>query len=148
MQSLMDKQENYLRKRLHVLISKAGIDKDGLLDLLEQYNATSSRELDSYQLLELCSNIEKITMPSAIEMDRARKRLIASIGAWLRALNQEENIHKIKAIACRAASKDKFNSIGKERLNSLYYAFVNKTKDLQFVNNLTAEELSYLTLSN
>jgi len=148
MQNLIDKQEKYLRKRFHILLSQAGIDKEGKLDLLESYNATSSTELDAYQLMELCSKIEKIAVPGIIEMDRARKRLIAAIGAWLRALNQIENIHRIKAIACRAAGKREFNSIPKERLTSLYYAFVNKTKDLQFVEELTTEELNFLTISN
>lgn len=148
MQKLIDKQEKYLRKRFHILLSQAGIDNDGMLDLLEGYNVTTSRDLDAYQLLELCTRIERTSIPSFIEMDRARKRLIAAIGAWLRTLNYTENIANIKAIACRAAGTDDFNRISKERLTSLYYAFVNKTKDLKFVEDLTAEELSYLTISN
>lgn len=148
MDTVTDKNEKYLRKRFHILLSKAGIDKEGKLDMLESYNATSSSDLDSDQLQVLCNKLEKIAMPNAAEMDRYRKGLIAAIGAWLRALNQEEGINKIKAIACRASGKEHFNQISKERLISLYYAFVNKRKDLQFVEDLTTEELAFLTLSN
>ncbi len=148
MQTIMDKQEKYLRRRFHILLGQAGIDVEGKLDLLSGYGAESSLELNAHELLELCDTIEKLTRPDAAEMDRLRKRLIAAIGAWLRAMRREENINNIKAIACRAGHAKSFNRITKDRLNSLYYAFRNKTKDMKFVDELTSEELSFLTLSN
>lgn len=144
----MDKQEKYLRRRFHILLGQAGIDVEGKLDLLSGYGAESSLELDAHQLLELCNTIEKMTRPDAAEMDRLRKRLIAAIGAWLRVMNRDENIATIKGIACRASKAKSFNRISKERLTSLIYAFNKKTKDMKFVDELTSEELSFLTLSN
>ncbi|MBN1652025.1 MAG: hypothetical protein JW857_11895 [Bacteroidales bacterium] len=148
MKTTMDHNEGYLRKQFYMLLSKAGIEHKNKIQFLAKYNVTSEYSLDAHQLLSLCNDVEKIAFSAAAEMDKYRKGLIAAIGAWLRAMNQEENIGKIKSIACRAAGKESFNSISKERLRSLYYAFVKKRKDLQFVTELTSEELSYLTFNN
>jgi len=148
MQTIMDQFEKNLRRRFHILLSQAALGKEDKLDLLSGYGATSSSDLDAHQLLELCNTIEKLMQPDAAEMDRLRKRLIAAIGAWLRIMGREENINIIKAIACRAGKAKSFNRISKERLISLYSAFVHKKKDMRFVNELTSEELSHLTLSN
>lgn len=148
MQTIMDKQEKYLRRRFHILLGQAGIDVEGKLDLLSAYGAESSLELNAHQLLELCSTIEKLTRPDAEIMDKLRKRLIAAIGAWLRVMGRDENIGVIKGIACRAAKTKSFNRISKERLTSLIYAFNKKSKDMKFVDEITSEELNYLTFSN
>ena len=42
----------------------------------------------------------------------------------------------VKAIACRAAKEDNFNKIPAERLTSLYNAFLNAQKDLNFAKRL------------
>lgn len=81
------------------------------------------------------------TQPKTDEMDKARKRLIAAIDAYLRELKQESNIALIKSVACRAAKYDNFNSIPVERLRSIYNAFVQRTKDMKTVDKLTLELL-------
>ena len=148
MQTVMDKQEKYLRRRFHILLGQAGIDEEGKLDLLSSYGVSSSLHLGAHELLELCATVEKLSRPDAAEMDKLRKRLIAAIGAWLRAMGREENAAVIKGIACRAARVKSFNRISKDRLNSLIYAFNKKSKDIKFVEELTNEELNYLTFSN
>ncbi len=148
MQTIMDKQEKYLRRRFHILLGQAAIGQEGKLDMLSSYDAVSSLELDAHQLLELCNTLEKLIRPNEAEMDKLRKRLIAAIGAWLRAMNREESIAMIKGIACRAARTKSFNRISKERLISLKYAFNKKSKDMKFVDELTSEELNYIAFSN
>lgn len=82
------------------------------------------------------------TQPKTDEMDKARKRLIAAIDAYLRELKQQEpNIALIKSIACRASQNKDFNHIPLERLRSLYNAFVQRTKDMKTVDKLTLELL-------
>ncbi|MDR2836528.1 MAG: hypothetical protein LBV69_10135 [Bacteroidales bacterium] len=73
-----------------------------------------------------------------IELDKWRKRLIASIGGWLKLTNQTGNneIEQIKKIACNASGFAKFNEIPKQRLISLYYAFNQKQKDIKKVNDI------------
>lgn len=73
----------------------------------------------------------------ADEMDRWRKRLIASIGGWMRLSGKEGGIEAIKAVACRAAGKGDFNAIPKGQLVSLYNAFLQKQKDVKNVNTIT-----------
>lgn len=152
MQTLLDKQKNYLIKKFHILLGQAGLDNEDKLSILKPYGVTSSRDeaLSVHDLLDICNKLEKIICPDAGEMDRWRKRLIAAIGAWLRAMNKEENMNVIKAIASRAAGhEDKsFNSIPLERVRSLYYAFSKKTKDLKTVEWLTREEIEYSTWTN
>lgn len=70
------------------------------------------------------------------EMNQWRKRLIASIGGWMRLSGKEGGIEAIKAVACRAAGKSDFNNIPKGQLVSLYNAFLLKQKDIQTVKNL------------
>jgi response regulator of citrate/malate metabolism len=58
------------------------------------------------------------------------------------------NIDEVKSIATNASGAECFNSITKERLQSLYYAFNNKTKDLNNVAEMTQEQVDYLTTLN
>ena len=140
--------EKYLLKRLHTLLGRLGFDKEAKRDmLLSNYGVTSSADLTSKQLAELCDNLECQLNPQKKELDKYRKRLIAAIGGWLTKQSKENDIRQIKAIACRAAETKAFNDIPLERLRSLYSAFTNKQKDLKFVDNLTNLEVevsSYL----
>jgi hypothetical protein len=148
MQTFTETEHKRLVKKFHALLSRYGIDNDTKLDILQQYSTDSSTHLTNAQLLDVCASLERANSPEAAELDRGRKRLIAAIGGWLRAMNRAENINLIKRIACRASGKASLNAIPKEQLNSLYYAFKKKSKDLQMVENLTIEELDILTLAN
>ena len=127
---------------------KYGITESEKRAMVASYGATSSRELDAHDLLDLCNRIEKANAPKMADFDKWRKRVIAAIFGWKKALGQPSNINEVKAIACRAAQADRFNDIPMERLRSLYHAFKNKVKDLQFVNELTVDELDYMTFVN
>lgn len=149
MLTIMDKEKNRYLKRFHTLLSKVDGDKDQIKEtILESFGVHSSRDLDAHELLEACVALEGEISPRTADYDKWRKRLIASIGGWLSAMNRESNIDVIKAIACRAAGVGNFNRIPVERLRSLYYAFTKKQKDLEFVEGITREELDFLTALN
>lgn len=149
MQTTIDKQRNMLLKRYHVLLGKLKIDNDQKLMILAQYGVESGKEMTIDQLTDLCMRLDVMLNPAVMEMDKWRKRVIAVIGAWLRALNKDGgNIHLITAIAARSAGKKTFNEIPEERLRSIYYAFKNKMKDMEFVKEITSEEINLLTLQN
>lgn len=139
--TLMDKQQKYLLKKFHTLCGRAGLDATAKRAMVEGCGVESSRELSVQDLLALCNAIDRMTRPDAAELDKYRKRLIAAIFAWRKAMGQVSNMNEVKAIACRAAQADRFNAIPLERLRSLYYAFGKKTKDMAFVEQLTADEL-------
>ncbi|HLW09755.1 MAG TPA: hypothetical protein VKX35_05100 [Fermentimonas sp.] len=146
--TLMDKQQKLLLKKFHTLCGKAGIAEDHKRAMYAAFGVTSSRDLSARDLLDLCDKIDRQMKPDADELDKWRKRLIASIFAWRKAMSSETSMIEVKAIACRASNAKYFNSIPLERLRSLYYAFTKKAKDLDFVEQLTIEELNYITHVN
>lgn len=138
-----------LIRKYHTLAGKIGMSDDDKRAMLHQaYGVTSSTELRMAELQQVCVSLEHIANPKLEKMDKARKRLIAAIFAWRKALHMPTNIAEVKAIACRAAKKDYFNQIPLEALRSLYYAFLKKTKDLQFVEHMTSETLEHLIINN
>lgn len=148
MQTFIEKQERALRKKLHVLLGKAGVGEDGKQAIYASYGVASSKELNAYELMELCNKLAKDTDPRLAELDRARKRLMAAIGSWMRAMGMLVNGDKIKAVACRAAQRERFNDIPMEQLRSLYAAFLKKQKDFERVEELTAEKAAQLARLN
>lgn len=141
MQTIMDKTKTLLLKKFHTMCGKAGVSEYGKREMIAAYGVTSSRDLTARELVELCDQIDRMMNKAAEEADKWRKRVIASIFGWRKAMGKETSMTEVKAIACRAADAEYFNAIPLERLRSLYYAFSKKTKDLQFVEQLTADEL-------
>lgn len=146
--TLIDKQQKLLLKKFHTLCGKAGVSQDEKRALVESYGHISSKELTAHELIDLCEKLDRMMRPDLAEMDKYRKRLIASIFAWREAMGDKANMAEVKAIACRAGSAKNFNAIPLERLRSLYNAFAKKTKDLTTVEDLTAEELNYKSWVN
>jgi len=142
MNTTQTKTHANLLKKYHTLCTKLGMSKDEKDQLLTAYGVGSSTRLTISQLKELTAKLEALHKPKQAQGDKWRKRLIAAIDGWLRAMNHEPNIDLIKSIACRAAGSGKrFNEIPLEQLRSLYYAFKNKSKDLKKVDLLTAEQM-------
>jgi hypothetical protein len=139
MQTLLEKQKTGLIKRFHTLLGKAGMDNEQKLAILAQYGVESSKDLSAYELLELCNKLDKMSNPQLLELDLWRKRLIAAIGAYLRATDVVvgNEITLIKKIACIAAKKTEFNQIPLDRLKGLYNAFKNREADILTINKLT-----------
>jgi cell division septum initiation protein DivIVA len=145
----IEKQKNQLLKRFHVLLGQLGGDaRDAKEAILDSFGVQSSRDLDVHDLLDICDNLEMVLDPRKKSSETLRRRLMAAIGGWLRAMNREESAELIKAIACQAARVNEFNKITDERLRSLYYAFNKKTRDMAFVGDMTGAELNYLTSVN
>ena len=132
---IMDKVQRDLIRKYHAVAHEAGLSDAEKNAILECYGVTSSRDLSQHQLIDV---IASISSRMDVLRDRLRKRLIASIGRYLRTIGYEENIHTIKATAERAAGCP-FNRIPPERIRSLTYAFNHKVRDLEMVETLTKE---------
>lgn len=143
MKTITEKTKTLLVKKFHVLLGKAGIDNEGKRELLAAYGVGSTLDLDTRELLDLCERIECMMDERKKQENAWRKRVIACLFAWCKAMGTNATMDYVKAIACRSAEADHFNDIPLERLRSIYYAFCKKTKDLQFAEQLTADELSY-----
>jgi hypothetical protein len=148
MQTFTETEKNRLIRKFHALMSKAGIGQAGKEGILAGYGVESTRDLTPVQLIEICAAIDLQMNPQLEEIDKARKRLMAAIGGWLRAMGRAENTKIITGIACRASGKERFNDIPMEKLRSLYSAFTKKKKDLAFVEKMTADSLEELTVKN
>ncbi len=136
MATFTEKQKNGLIKKFHTLLGKNGIGADGKEAILSGYGVESSKDLEISELVDICEILDKKANPSFYDADVWRKRVIAAIGGYLRSMGKEQNIDLIKSIACRAASRDRFNDIPTERLKSLYNAFKHRKNDVEFAGAL------------
>ncbi len=132
----MDKVQRDLIRKYHAVAASAGLSESERYAILSSYGVESSRDLTQHQLIDV---IATISSNLNVHQDRLRKRLIASIGRYLRTAGYDENIETIKATAVRASGYDSFNKIPPERMRSLIFAFNHKVRDLESVNEITKE---------
>ena len=139
---VMDKIHKDLLKKYHTLAGQLGMTDEDKRALLSQYNVGSSVDLSQHELVDVCACLSREIerRDGHQSMDALRKRLIAVIGKYLKACGKNEvNISYIKATACRAAEIKEFNRIPRERLRSLYGAFMLKLKDINRVEAMYKE---------
>ncbi|MDR0872537.1 MAG: hypothetical protein LBN27_03585 [Prevotellaceae bacterium] len=138
-----------LIKKFYTLCSRLSIGNDAKeLLLIDNFGVISSRYLSVGQLIMICDHLERQLNPELQELDKLRKRLIASIFAWGKSMGIGMDMVKVKKIAARAAKRTDFNDIPKEQLRSLYAAFNKKKKDLNTVEEFTADMIKYLSTYN
>lgn len=137
----MDSIHRGLLKKFHTLCGVLHIDEEGKHAIVESYGVESSRDIDTHDLVDLCAKLsaQASQRGGAGELDKLRKRVMASIGGYLKSVGRESNATVIKAIACRATGHEEFNKIPKERLRNLIALFNNKVKDAKSVAALTEE---------
>lgn len=139
---VMDQIQKDLLKKYHTLAGQLGMTDEDKRALLSQYNVESSRDLTQHQLIDVCACLSREIerRDGHQSMDALRKRLIAVVGKYLKACGKSDvTISYIKATACRAAGIREFNRIPRERLRSLYGAFMLKLKDIKRVEAMYKE---------
>lgn len=145
----MDKQANALIKKLHALTGKAGMNEESYRAFLwDNYKVTSSKELNVYELTEACGKLDKLADPKLAEIDVWRKRVLASVLNYMRAMGLAEDMNRAKSIATRAAKVEYFNAIKTDQLRSIYSAFNKQTKDIESVEAFTREIVSNMKTLN
>lgn len=148
MKATCDRQQAWLLKRFHTLCTRIGLNVDEKAALISGFSVESSRELSISQLQQICDALDRKLNPDLIEIDKWRKRVIASVNGWLTLTSQSGSIEKIKGIACRATGYKSFNEIPKDRLINIYYSFLKKQHDFKTVGGIVKEELETLTYLN
>lgn len=128
-------EKKQLIKRWHSILNSLGIDNTTKQILLAQYGVSSSTELEVWQLKQLCNSLQKDD-----PRDAARKRLLKILKDWAQLKGIREDIEYLKGIAERAASNMSFNRISLSRLNSLYNAFLQQSKDIRTAKQLSANQ--------
>lgn len=140
-----DTTKKRLLRKFHGTCAKAGLSGEDKTTLLASFDVESSKDLSIGQLNYINRILEKQANP---EGDRERKRVIASIGGWLRKCSIEHDIKTIKAIACRASDCSDFNKIPLSKLRAIYYEFRNKQRVKVGANTTKEEILNNLKLCN
>lgn len=135
----MDKIHRDILKKFHTLCSVLGLTDAEKRAIVESYGVESSRDMDTHDLINVCGKLsaQANEKTGTGDMDKLRKRVMASIGSYLKATGRESNAAVIKGIACRATGHADFNKIPRERLRNLVAAFNNKVKDAQAVSDIT-----------
>lgn len=148
MATLMDLEQKRLLKKFHTLLAKAGVDAAGKEAILAGYGVESSKELSAYELLEVCNKLDKMSNPKAAELDKWRKRVIASIFSYFHALGVQSDMNRVKGTAARAAQAETFNGIPLETLRALYAAFTKKAKAVQNADEVVKEVVNEIKMLN
>jgi hypothetical protein len=134
-------KKEQLIKHYHTVCAASGMKSDEKRAVLSSYGVESSKDLTEQQLLALIVKLSQ-------EPNAWRKRVMAAIGAWLRVIKKTDGSDVVKAIACRAAGYDNFNKIPVSRLRDLYYEFYNKSKTAGNIQNVQAEIINNIMISN
>ena len=132
----MDKIHKDLLKKYHTLAGQLGMTDEDKRAFLSQFGVESSVDLSQHQLVDACACLSREIerRDGHQSMDALRKRLIAVIGKFLKLCGKGDvTISYIKGVACRSCGIREFNRIPRERLRSLYGAYINKIKDINNV---------------
>jgi len=124
-----------LIKLFHTLLTTNGVDNETKAVMLGAYGVGSSKELSEAQLTDLCNKLMK-SDPKQQALDKARKRLLTALREWARLHDYRNDDDYLKGVAERAAGGTAFNKIPEGRLNSLYAAFKQQSKDLRKAREL------------
>ena len=127
----MDSIHKGVLKKFHTLCSVLGLSEDEKRAIVESYGVESSRDMDTHDLINVCAHLSEQANKKngSGEVDKLRKRVMASIGSYLQSVGKSSNASIIKGIACRATGYKEFNKIPRERLRNLIATFNNKVKD-------------------
>lgn len=133
---VMDKIHKDLLKKYHTLAGQLGMTDEDKRAFLSQFGVGSSVDFSQHQLVDACACLSREIerRDGHQSMDALRKRLIAVIGKFLKLCGKGDvTISYIKGVACRSCGIREFNRIPRERLRSLYGAYINKIKDINNV---------------
>ena len=143
-----EKQHSFLLKRFHILCTRAGMQMYEKQVLVGSFGHESSKDMSNAELMQACTSLERAIEPEIVKMEIWRKRVIASVGGWMKLVGYGTGMEKIKAIARRASGVDDFNKIPVERLINIYNTFLHKQKDWKNIGELVSEELTTLSHLN
>ncbi len=128
------------RKFYALLKRMQGAEKEELVLQYTSGRTTSLREMQPAEYYNLLGAMEAeaqgVDSGKLAQLDKARKRVIACISGYLKAMGKPNDLATVKAVACRASEYKTFNAIPLDRLNSLYNAFNKRQNDLKAANEV------------
>ena len=99
----METEKNRLIRKFHTLLAKGGISNEEKQAMLASYGVVSSRDMNTYELLELCGKIDRMVNPRTTEAEKWRRRVIAVVCDYLSecGYRYSEPVEAAKKMACR-----------------------------------------------
>ena len=153
-------------RKLWWLAGQLGIDRDTMDEIVISHTngrTSHSSELSFLEARELIDFLHRTLFPRGsresssaktdklmpqnpkwVRLDRKRKGVIKAIFRWLELLGQHPTMEYVKAVACRAAGKDRFNDISLGELTRIYAEFCRKQETV----GAMAETLNELAINN
>ena len=145
-------------RKLWWLAGQLGIDKEAMGDIVLEF--TSGRtchtsELSFLECREITEFMQSTLVPGGKRrntereterdiLDRKRKGVIRAIFRWLELRGVKASMEYVKAIACRAAKRDRFNDISLGELTRVYAEFCRKQEAVE----AKAEVLNEMAIQN
>lgn len=122
-------------------MSKEGVtnQRAEIISAFTHGRTDSAKNLSPNEIDVLCDFYER---NSKELLNKKRKRVIAAIFGMFNKMNKSVTTEYVKSIACIASKHKKFNDIPSTRLDSLYAAFLNAQKDLNFAGRLVEGYIS------
>ncbi len=135
---VMDKIQRDLIKKYHTLAGQLGMTSKDKRSLLSVYDVESSRDLSQHQLIDVIATLSRMIEKKhgKESMDTLRKRVIRSIFAYYEVIGKKVTMEYVIGTACRSAKIENFNKIPREKLRSLYGAYLNQRKTIISVQNM------------
>jgi len=131
----------------HAMLANAGLMAQKP-DMLASYGVSSTLDLTEAELDQLMDKLREVHSKKQKDLEAARRRVMAAIGAYLRREGRPEHVANIKAIALRAAGCDDFNKIPLSKLRAIYSEFVKQNRAGKSAQMITSEEIERKTLMN
>lgn len=145
-------------RKLWWLAGQLGIDKEAMADVVWDFTEGRTCHTSELSFLEARDLIDYLNRtlspksyrdcssaktdryspehPDRVQLDRKRKGVIKAIFRWFELLGQHPTMEYVKAVACRAAGKDRFNDISLGELTRIYAEFCHKQKSQSAMRNV------------
>ncbi|MEG2775433.1 MAG: hypothetical protein RR906_08495, partial [Acetivibrio sp.] len=128
------------KKQLMTILSKIGVTEAERRDLVLEWThgrTNSVRGLTPDELSGLCTTLSQRQQQVTKELDKKRKRVIAAVFGMYEKMNKKVSMAYVIGTICRRAKVDDINKIPSARLDSLYNAYLQAQKDLNFTRRIT-----------
>lgn len=134
-------QHARLLKKFHTLCTKKGLTDEDKEAILEGFGKTSSKEMNNLELAAACGALEgNRKQPSGDKMDTWRKRVIASVFGYHKAVGKDMTMAAVKAIVTRQSGYATLNKIPEVRLIALYNFWNHATRQAKAGNEMKGGE--------
>ena len=141
-------------RKLWWLAGQLGLDKEAMADVVLEFTGgrtPHTSELTFLECRELTEFLQKTLIPGGRSnsstkgeterdmLDRKRKGVLRAIFRWLELRGVKASMEYVKAIACRAAKRDRFNDLTVGELSRVYAEFCRKQEAQTEMRNVELE---------